>query len=97
MSKDDFAINLLARIPHFLYIDEFSDFICKDTEAMFTMYRKYRVATTISAQSISQFALPSDKTNFNIIGNDIQYQEGILEMLEKTQEINLIIISELLI
>lgn len=37
-----------------------------------------------------------EKTNFNIIGNDIQYQEGILEMLEKTQEINLIIISELL-
>lgn len=37
-----------------------------------------------------------EKTNFNIIGNDIQYQEGILEMLEKNQEINLIIISELL-
>ena len=26
-----------SRIPHFLYIDEFADFICKDTEAMFTM------------------------------------------------------------
>ena len=37
-----------------------------------------------------------EKTDFNIIGNDIQYQEGILEMLQKNEEINLIIISELL-
>ena len=37
-----------------------------------------------------------EKTNFNIIGNDIQYQEGIIEMLEKNGEIDLIIISELL-
>ena len=37
-----------------------------------------------------------EKTKFNIIGNDIQYQEGILEMLQKNEEINLIIISELL-
>ena len=57
--------NEKSRIPHFLYIDEFPDFITKDTETMFTMYRKYRVATTISAQSISQFALPDDKTNHN--------------------------------
>ena len=37
-----------------------------------------------------------EKTNFNIIGNDIQYQEGIIEMLEKNGEIDLIIVSELL-
>ena len=42
-----------SRIPHFLYIDEFPDFLTKDTEIMFTMYRKYKVATTISAQSIT--------------------------------------------
>ena len=59
--------NEKSRIPHFLYIDEFPDFISKDTETMFTMYRKYRVGTTISAQSISQFALPSDKTNYNSV------------------------------
>ena len=45
-----------SRIPHFLYIDEFPDFITKDTETMFTMYRKYKVATTISAQSVTQMA-----------------------------------------
>ncbi len=37
-----------------------------------------------------------EKTELNIIGNDISYQEGILEMLEKDREIDLIIISELL-
>lgn len=37
-----------------------------------------------------------EKTNFEIIGNDIQYQEGVLEILEGNPEIDLIIISELL-
>lgn len=37
-----------------------------------------------------------EKTNFNIIGNDVQYKEGIIEMLEKNGEIELAIISELL-
>ena len=36
------------------------------------------------------------ETDFEIIGNDIQYQEGIIEILEKNLSINLIIISELL-
>lgn len=47
-----------SRIPHFLYIDEFADFICKDTEAMFTMYRKYKVGTIISTQSLQQLETP---------------------------------------
>jgi len=36
------------------------------------------------------------ETNFQIIGNDVQYQEGVIEILEKNLEVNLIIISELL-
>ena len=48
------AGNENSRIPHFLYIDEFPDFICKDTEAMFTLYRKYKVGTTITAQNLAQ-------------------------------------------
>lgn len=43
-----------SRVPHFMYIDEFPDFICKDTEAIFTLYRKYKVATTITAQNLAQ-------------------------------------------
>ena len=44
-----------TRIPHFLYIDEFPPFITKATEDIFTLYRKYRVGTIISAQNLSQF------------------------------------------
>ena len=46
-----------SRIPYYLYIDEFPDYLCKDTETIFTMYRKYCVGTTISTQSISMFGL----------------------------------------
>lgn len=55
-----------SRINHFLYIDEFPDFLTKDTETMFTMYRKYKVATTISVQSISQLGANA-QTNYNSI------------------------------
>ena len=37
-----------------------------------------------------------ENPNFEILGNDIQYQEGVIEKLEQNPEINLIIISELL-
>lgn len=47
--------NEKTRIPHFLYIDEFPPFITKATEDIFTLYRKYRVGTIISAQNLSQF------------------------------------------
>ena len=53
-----------SRTPYFLYIDEFADFICKATEPMFTMFRKYKVATTISVQSLSQLQGPEQRTNF---------------------------------
>ena len=56
------------RIPHFLYIDEFPPFICRATEDIFTLYRKYRVGTIISAQNLSQFG-----TN-----NDYNYRQTIM-------------------
>lgn len=37
-----------------------------------------------------------EETNFEVIGNDIQYQEGVIEILNKNPEIDLIIISEIL-
>lgn len=39
--------------------------------------------------------LKKEKT-FEVIGNDIQYKEGIIEILEKNLEIDLIVISEIL-
>lgn len=53
-----------SRVPNFLYIDEFSDFVGKSTEPIFTMYRKYRVGTTISVQNLSQLDTPTSKENY---------------------------------
>ena len=43
-----------SRVPHFLYIDEFPDFITHATTNMFTLYRKYKVGLIISAQNLRQ-------------------------------------------
>lgn len=43
-----------TRIPHFLYVDEFPPFVCRATEDIFTLYRKYRVGAIVSAQNLSQ-------------------------------------------
>ena len=58
-----------TRIPNFLYIDEFPDFMTKDTETIFTMYRKYKVATVVSAQSISQITTNGSEYDNTILSN----------------------------
>lgn len=42
------------RIPHFLYIDDFPTYICKATEPIYTLYRKYNVATVLDSQNLTQ-------------------------------------------
>lgn len=61
--------NESTRIPHFLYIDEFPEFISKITEPIFTLYRKYRVGTTISTQTLAQLGAVSDKYKQTITSN----------------------------
>ena len=58
-----------SRIPHFLYIDEFPDFICPATESIFTVYRKYRVASVVSAQNLAQIQSKGEKLGNTIIAN----------------------------
>ena len=58
-----------SRIPHFLYIDEFPDFISPATEPIFTIYRKYRVGTVISAQTLDQLKMHGEKLGNIIISN----------------------------
>ena len=53
-----------SRVAHFLYIDEFADFICKATEVMFTMYRKYKVGNIISTQDLEQLETPHLRENY---------------------------------
>lgn len=58
-----------SRVPHFLYIDEFSDFICSSTEALFTLYRKYRVASVVSAQNLDQLDVEKGRFKRTILAN----------------------------
>ena len=58
-----------TRLPNYLYIDEFPDFICPAVEPIFTIYRKYRVATVISTQSLAQVRAKGEKLGTTIIGN----------------------------
>lgn len=63
--------NESTRIPHFLYIDEFPEFISKVTEPIFTLYRKYKVGTTISSQTLAQLGAVSEKYKQTILSNCI--------------------------
>lgn len=48
--------NEKTRIPHFLYIDEFPDFVNSETETCFTLFRKYRCGMIVAIQNLSQLA-----------------------------------------
>ena len=63
--------NESTRVPYFLYIDEFPEFLCRSTDTMFTMFRKYRVGNIIAIQSLSQLETNTSKTNYKntIISN----------------------------
>ena len=79
--------NEKSRVPNFLYIDEFPDYICRETEAIFTMYRKYKVGSIISAQNLSQLDAHSSKENYRktILSNCVNKiftGNGIKEDLE---------------
>lgn len=58
-----------TRNPHFLYIDEFSDFISGATEPIFTLYRKYRIGSVISVQNLDQLDAENKKYRKTIIAN----------------------------
>ncbi len=52
-----------TRIPHFLYIDDFPEFLCKAIEPVFTVYRKYKVGNILCSQTLSQLK-GEGKNNF---------------------------------
>lgn len=72
-----------SRVPNFLYIDEFPDFICKATEPIFTMYRKYKVGTVISAQNLEQLNVSGAKqTILSNCASKIFTGGGVISELE---------------
>ena len=46
--------NETTRIPHALYIDDFPEFLTNSTLALITLYRRYKVGTIITSQSLEQ-------------------------------------------
>ena len=75
--------NEKSRVPNFLYIDEFPDFICKATEPIFTMYRKYKVGTIISAQNLEQLNVSGAKqTILSNCASKIFTGGGVISELE---------------
>ena len=58
-----------SRVPHFLYIDEFTPFISPSTMDIFTLYRKYRVGPIVSAQNLSQIGPENSEYRQTIAAN----------------------------
>ena len=58
-----------TRVPHFLYIDEFTPFIDTSTMDLFTLYRKYRVGCIVSAQNLSQIGTEKSESRQTILAN----------------------------
>lgn len=58
-----------SRVPHFLYIDEIQGFVNDSIEPVFTLYRKYRVATVISIQNLAQLGTKDSKSRQTILSN----------------------------
>ncbi|MBR1802498.1 MAG: type IV secretory system conjugative DNA transfer family protein [Clostridia bacterium] len=61
------------RIPHFLYIDDFPTYICPATEPIYTLYRKYKVATVLDSQNLAQL-----DGQMNLAYNNHHFKETIL-------------------
>jgi hypothetical protein len=43
-----------TRIPHYLYVDDFVNYVGPSTESLYTLFRKYHVGTMLSVQNLSQ-------------------------------------------
>lgn len=53
-----------------------------------------RIITAIGSQELNRILTQSN--SYEIISNDIQYQEALIEILEKRKDVNILILSELL-
>ena len=53
-----------------------------------------KIITAIGDENLNIFL--KKQNNVEVIGNDIQYQEGIFEILEKNNNIDFLIFSELI-
>ena len=70
-----------ARVPHFLYIDEFQNFITPSIESILSEARKYKLGLVIAHQYLEQLAKPGLGGNtdlkapiFGNVGNMMCYR-----------------------
>ncbi len=76
-----------SRTPHFIYIDEFPLYVNKDTEAFFTLFRKYRCGTLITIQNLSQLTKNRSLAYFkDVIITNTKTQIVFGDMLEEEAE-----------
>jgi hypothetical protein len=57
-----------TRIPHYLYLDDFVNYVGPSTESLYTIFRKYHVGTMLSIQNLSQLGLKGQS----------QYRDSVL-------------------
>lgn len=86
------ALDPKDRIPFFLYIDEFQNYVSKSIESILSEARKYKLGLTIAHQYIEQLKqkglggeLDLSKTVFGNVGNLFIFKVGApdAEFLEK--------------
>lgn len=76
-----------TRTPHFLYIDEFPDYLNKETETCFTQFRKYRCGMIVAIQNLSQLERTANmkyykevvltNTKTQIVFGDLNYDDSM--------------------
>lgn len=58
-----------SRMPHFLYVDEFNMYDPAAFSDMFTLYRKFKIGTILSAQNLSQLGPRSSSAIQSLLSN----------------------------
>ena len=71
-----------SRMPHFLYIDGFVDYVGPATDAIFEVYRKYKVGAIVTVQGLAQLGEETSKRRQAILANcanKIAFGNGVPE------------------
>jgi len=79
------------RIPHFMYIDEFQNFVTPSIESILSEARKYRLGIVLAHQYIEQLQSSNGKVNleapiFGNVGNIMSYRIWVKDMETMEQQ-----------
>lgn len=79
------------RVPHFMYIDEFQNFVTPSIESILSEARKYRLGLILAHQYIEQLKANGTKTDleapiFGNVGNVMSYRIWVKDMETMEQQ-----------